>query len=156
MNVGSKEVGKWSNHEEKRKALLKYSEYILNGHTPQFIYEKLHKEFGFDMNQSLHFYNETKDTIAESVVENNHLVVDNHIELYEDVFKRCTAIDDVKISMKALKQKEELLKLFETETTEVVVNQQTNIFTQNTYDPESKLEPEEQGRLLLLLNKASQ
>lgn len=156
MRIGNVKNPKFESSEAKRVALLKYSEEVLRGTSPQRIYEMLHDEFEFDTNQSLHFYNEVKDTIAESVVENNYLVVENHLELYEDVFRRCLAIDDAKGMMKAMKQKEELLKIYDNETTEVVVNKQTNIFNQPTYQPEEKLDPAQQNRLLELLYKATQ
>lgn len=145
---------KFTSSEVKREALLKYSELVLNAISPSKIYQDLYDEFGFDMNQSLHFYNEVKDTIAEAVVENNDQIVSNHLELYEEVYRRCWVIDDARGMMKSMKQKEELLKLFETESTEVVVNQQTNIFGQASYDVE-RLDSQKKNRLTELLEKAT-
>lgn len=140
-------------HEAKRQAIFKYSEYVLEGRSFKDIYQELNEEFGFDQNQCFNFYNAVKDTIAESVLENNERVVQIHLEIYEDIFQRFSKIDDSIGQMKAMKQKEELLKLYETETNEVIINQQTNIYNQVTYDVE-KLDKKENSRLLELLQKA--
>lgn len=157
MKISNKdpEKSKFKSSEAKRQALLKYSELVLGGTEPQKIYQMLFDEFKFDLNQSLHFYNEVKDTIAEAVVENNEQVVANHLELYEDVFRRASTIDDARVMMKSMKQKEELLKLYEVEATEVVVNQQTNFFGHVKYNYD-RLESSQKNRLIELLNKATE
>ena len=144
---------KFASHEEKRKAILKYSEMVLEGVAQKEICQLLHQEIGFNETQALQFVNEVKDTIAETTAENNEKIIEIHTMIYEDVYRRFGKLGLASGKMKAMAQKEKLLNLYQEDTTEVVMNTQNNINIQTHYDV-SKLTPQQQSRLDELLLKA--
>lgn len=142
-------------NQHKREAIVKYSQLILKGDGLSTLTEELEKEFGFNQNQCAAFLSNVRDVIAEVTAESNEQVVQTHIEIYEDIFRRFDRLGHAKGKMKVLEQKEKLLKLYEDETNEVVVNTQNNIMIETHYDV-AKLTEEQKQRFQYLISKATQ
>ena len=145
----------FTSNEHRREAILFCSDLILRGEPIKDICTQLGAFYGFDHAQSIAFINETRNVIAESTAENNEKVVEIHMIIYEDIYKRFYSLDNATGQMKVMQQKEKLLNLYQDESTEVVINTQNNINIQSHYDVD-KLNPHQQDRLQQLLLKAKQ
>jgi len=145
----------FTSHEKKREAILFCSEMILRGESIKHICEELYLYCGLEVSKGIAFISETKDAIAESTAENNEKVVEIHMMIYEDIYRRFHTLENATGKMKVMQQKEKLLNLYQDESTEVVVNTQNNINIQSHYDVD-KLNPHQQDRLQQLLLKAKQ
>lgn len=144
----------YENTEHKRRTILKYCELILKGESVHTIKNLIKEEFPtWDHNSIVHLLTECRETIAEVTAMNNEKVVQIHVEIYEDIYKRLMDIDSAKTAMMALYQKELLLGKHQ-EDKEIVVNNQTNVVVQTKYDYD-KLSDQEQERLRILTEKMS-
>jgi pyruvate carboxylase len=140
--------------EAKRQALLEYSEMILKGTSTKDIFTQLMDRYQWTENQCIHFTQECRDTIGEATAENNEKIVEIHTLIYEDIYTRFDKLKYTKGKLATMAQKEKLLKLYEEESNEITINNQTNVIVQSNYDS-NKLDPQQQARFQFLIDKAS-
>lgn len=136
-----------------KDAFTRARELILQGYPRSEVSLTLEKEFNITPTTANNYIHRTRQEIVDTISTDIDSIIDVHIEIYENIYKYFTEVNNTQGALKALFQKEKLLGQHR-EDTSIEVNNYTNteIVREEMFDFK-KLDSSETKRLEDFLKK---